>query len=89
MAILPNLNAQEKTFKGNIKDLFKIENNKIISVFNDTLYYDNDENHDKKTILYMMILLVFTLAKYYYKIKAYQNVTFEEYEEWGVVCLQS
>lgn len=83
LAILPNLNAQEKTFKGNIKDLFKIENNKIISVCNDTLYYDNDENHDKKNYIVYDDSSSFALAKYYYKIKAYQNVTFEEYEEWG------
>jgi hypothetical protein len=83
LAILPNLNAQEKTFKGNIKELFKIENNKIISVDYYSLYYDYDIDHNSNKYIVFGDSCSFTTSNYFYIVKALQLNDSEYYEDWG------
>ena len=83
LAILPNLNAQEKTFKGNTKELFKIENNKIISLDYYSLYYDYDIDHNSNKYIVFGDSCSFATSNYFYKVKALQLNDSEYYEDWG------
>ena len=67
----------------NSKDLFRIENNKVVSVDYYSLYYDYDVNHNCNRYIVLDDSCSFATSNNYYIVKALQNIETEDYKEWG------
>ena len=67
----------------NSKDLFRIENNKVVSVDYYSLYYDYDVNHNCNKYIVLDDSCSFATSNNYYIVKALQNIETEDYKEWG------
>lgn len=65
------------------KELFKIENNKIISLDYYNLYYDYEVNHNTGKYILLDDSCSFATSNYYYKVKALQHMESCYYEEYA------
>ena len=65
------------------KDLFRIDNNKVVSVDYYSLYYDYDIDHNSNKYIVFGDSCSFATSNYFYKVKALQLNDSEYYEDWG------
>ena len=65
------------------KDLFRIDNNKVVSLDYYNLYYDYEVNHNTEKYILLDDSCSFATSNYYYKVKALQHMESWYYEEYA------